>query len=109
MDTGFQYDQAMGSAVNRHVVLFEPSGVNRTSEMGMMGHYYQTDSTATTSTRFLGDYSTGNNNSGFTQFGSSCGSVLRESGSGLKHDAGLGLAVDWSVEEQRKLEEGLLM
>ncbi|XP_035834208.1 uncharacterized protein LOC110881168 [Helianthus annuus] len=34
-----------------------------------------------------------------------CGSVLGDSVSGLKDDAGL--AVEWSVDEQRKLEEGL--
>ena len=38
--------------------------------------------------------------------GKSLGSRLLDTGPGLKHEAGL--AVEWSVEEQYKLEEGLV-
>ncbi|KAJ0700711.1 hypothetical protein HanOQP8_Chr10g0371261 [Helianthus annuus] len=51
----------------------------------------------TTSTRFWWNPMMGSNHS--------CGSVLGDSVSGLKDDAGL--AVEWSVDEKRKLEEGL--
>ncbi|KAI7739838.1 hypothetical protein M8C21_029948 [Ambrosia artemisiifolia] len=82
MDTGFRYDR---------VISFQSGGVKSASEnMGMMmGHYYPMNIAAVTRTGYLG-----------TQSGNSCGSVQ-----GLKHDAGL--AVEWSVEEQRRLEEGL--
>ncbi|KAJ0669249.1 hypothetical protein HanPI659440_Chr17g0698871 [Helianthus annuus] len=105
MDTGFQYDRTLG---NRHAISFQSGGVTSTSEMVMMGHYYPVNSTAaatTTSARFLGSSGAVNGSSGFTQSGNSCGSVLGESVSGLKHDAGL--SVEWSVEEQHRLQEGL--
>ncbi|KAJ0514318.1 hypothetical protein HanHA300_Chr10g0368271 [Helianthus annuus] len=63
----------------------------RTSQMILMA------TSTTTSTRFWGNPMMGNNHF--------CGSVLGDSVSGLKDDAGL--AVEWSVDEQRKLEEGL--
>ncbi|XP_076960171.1 uncharacterized protein LOC143636469 [Bidens hawaiensis] len=92
--------------MNQHTISFRSGGVNSTSEMIMMGHYNPVNSTATRSTRLLGSSCAANNNSsGFTQYGSSCGSVFGDSVSGLKHDAGL--AVEWSVEEQNKLNEGL--
>ncbi|MFS8027906.1 hypothetical protein Hanom_Chr16g01504251 [Helianthus anomalus] len=76
---------------DRHAISFQSSGADSTSQMIVMG------TSTTTSTRFLGNPMMGNNHS--------CGSVLGDSVSGLKHDAGL--AVEWSVDEQRKLEEGL--
>ncbi|KAK9074422.1 hypothetical protein SSX86_007020 [Deinandra increscens subsp. villosa] len=86
--------------MNQHPISFQSSGIN------MMGHYYQMNSTATSSSRFVGNSSGSNNNSGgFTQSGNSSGSFVGDSGLGLKHDAGL--AVEWSFEEQYKLEEGL--
>lgn len=56
-------------------------------------------------------FTTGGSNSvisnpGLPQAGSSSGS-LPDSETGLKHDTGL--AVEWSVNEQCKLEEGLVM
>ncbi|KAL3510117.1 hypothetical protein ACH5RR_029518 [Cinchona calisaya] len=50
--------------------------------------------------------SNNNNNLGISQPASSLGSLLLETVPGLKHEAGL--AVEWSVEEQYKLEEGLV-
>ncbi|XP_076935769.1 uncharacterized protein LOC143602604 [Bidens hawaiensis] len=71
--------------------------------------YYQMGNLATTSTRFMGNNNSNNNIRGVNNNNihsvSSGGSVLGESGSGLKHDTGF--AVEWSVEEQQKLEEGL--
>lgn len=99
MDTGFRYD--------RHAISFQSSGIDSSSEMIMMGNCYQMNGTTTTTrnTRFVGNPVVANNRSGFTQSGSCCGSVVGDSVLGLKHDAGL--AVEWSVEEQKKLEEGL--
>nr|XP_043627114.1 uncharacterized protein LOC122598585 [Erigeron canadensis] len=106
MDSGFHYDRNSSSAVNRHAISFQSSGMESTSEMIMMGDYYQMNSTATTNTpRFIGNSSLANSYSGFTQSANSNGSVFGDSGPGLKHDAGL--AVEWSVDEQHKLEEGL--
>ncbi|KAI3719764.1 hypothetical protein L6452_20668 [Arctium lappa] len=100
MDTGFRYDRSL----NRHAISFETSAIAGTSEMIMMGDYYvmNNNNNSTASTRFSG---LANSSSGFTQVGNSCGSVLADPVQGLKHDAGL--AVEWSVEEQHKLEEGL--
>ncbi|KAI3744121.1 hypothetical protein L1987_57197 [Smallanthus sonchifolius] len=82
MNTGFHHD--------RHSISFQSSAADTTSEIIMMSDYYRMNGTATTSARILGN---------------SCGSVVGDSVAGLKHDAGL--AVEWSGEEQRKLEEGL--
>lgn len=91
--------------MSQHTISFRSSGVDSRFEK-VMSHYYPVNSTATTSTRLLEKSSTLNNNSsGFTQSGSSCGSVFGDSVAALKHDAGL--AVEWSVEEQNKLNEGL--
>nr|GFB78619.1 hypothetical protein [Tanacetum cinerariifolium] len=100
MDSGFQYDRNLSSAVNRHAISFNSSGGESTSDMIMMGDYYLANG-STSSTRYLGNSSIGNGSPGFTQSGNnSSGSVP-----GLKLDAGL--AVEWSVEEQHKLEDGL--
>ncbi|PWA40189.1 hypothetical protein CTI12_AA565150 [Artemisia annua] len=108
MDSGFQYDRNLSSAVNRHAISFNSSGGESTSNMIMMGDYYLMNAStaaaataSTSSTRYLGNYGLGNGSSGFTQSGNN------SSGSfpGLKHD--VGLAVEWSFEEQHKLEEGL--
>ncbi|XP_071735785.1 uncharacterized protein [Rutidosis leptorrhynchoides] len=101
MDTGFHYDRNISSAMNRHAISFQSSGIESTSEMIMMGDYYPTNNgAATIDTRFLGNSCLANSSSGFTQSANSCDSVP-----GVKHDAGL--AVEWSVDEQHKLEEGL--
>lgn len=47
-----------------------------------------------------------NSSSTFTGIGNSCDSVIVDSVPELKHRAGV--AVEWSVEEQYKLEEALL-
>ncbi|KAI3764126.1 hypothetical protein L2E82_14129 [Cichorium intybus] len=106
MDTGFHYNRILSSALNRHAISFQTSAVESTSEMMTMGDYYLMNSTSTAGTRFS-NCDIANSSSGFTQAGNpnSSGSVLADSIPGLKHDAGL--AVEWSVEEQHKLEEGL--
>ncbi|CAH1416649.1 unnamed protein product [Lactuca virosa] len=106
MDTGFHYNRTLSSGLNRHAISFQTSAVASTSEMMMMGDYYPMNSTSTLGTRFS-NCDIANSSSGFTQAGNpnSSGSVLADSIPGLKHDAGL--AVEWSAEEQHKLDEGL--
>ncbi|CAA2994790.1 Hypothetical predicted protein [Olea europaea subsp. europaea] len=80
------------------------------SPMISMGNYY--NHSGTDSNLSLNDCTTGAaggiifSSPGAVQAGNSFGSsLLLESVPGLKHDTGL--AVEWSVEEQYKLEEGL--
>ncbi|XP_076892673.1 uncharacterized protein LOC143544451 isoform X1 [Bidens hawaiensis] len=100
MDSGFHHDQTLSYVPNRHA--FRDS----TSEMIRMGDYYRMNScnnninniNSASSMVFSG-------NSGMVQIGNSCTSSVSDSVLGLKHDAGL--AVEWSVDEQIKLEEGI--
>ncbi|KAK1438097.1 hypothetical protein QVD17_03900 [Tagetes erecta] len=102
MDSGFHLDQTLSFAPNRHAVSFQSSGLDNTGEMMMMGDCYWMNNSAS-SMVFSG---TGNSRlSGYAQIGNSCASSVSDSVPGLKHDAGL--AVEWSVEEQLKLEEGI--
>lgn len=81
-------------------ISFQSSVINSTGEM-MMGDYYGMNSTS--GIMFSGNSGMGNSSSsGFAQIGKACAS---DAVAGLKHDAGL--AVEWSVEEQYKLEEGI--
>lgn len=104
MDTGFHHDQMLGSAINRHAISFQSSAMDSTSEMIMMGNYY--GGINSTAGMMFPRNSSMVNNSGISQAGNSCGSLLVDSVPGLKHDAGF--AVEWSVDEQYKLEEGLV-
>nr|XP_043606755.1 uncharacterized protein LOC122578783 isoform X2 [Erigeron canadensis] len=103
MDSGFHHDQTLSYVPNRHAISFQTSAVDSTSEMIMMGDYYRMNSTS--GMMFSGNSDMGNSGSGYAQYRNSCGSVISDSVPGLKHDAGL--AVEWSVEEQYKLEEGI--
>ncbi|GJX91869.1 homeodomain-like protein [Tanacetum coccineum] len=87
----------------RHAISFQSNAINSTSEMMMMGDYYGMNGMNSTSgIMFSGNSGMGNSSSGFAQIGNSCAT---DAVAGLKHDAGL--AVEWSVEEQYKLEEGI--
>ncbi|KAJ9549455.1 hypothetical protein OSB04_021998 [Centaurea solstitialis] len=99
MDTGFRHEQTLSPALNRHAISFQSSAIDSTTEMMVMGDYYRMNSTA--GLMFSGNSGMGNSGSGW-EFGwfASYGY-----GPGLKHDAGL--AVEWSVDEQYKLEEGI--
>ncbi|PWA38341.1 hypothetical protein CTI12_AA582220 [Artemisia annua] len=85
-------------------ISFQSSAINSTSEMMMMGDYYGMNgmNSSTSGMVFSGNSGMGNSSSGFAQIGKTCAS---DAVAGLKHDAGL--AVEWSVEEQYKLEEGI--
>ncbi|KAL7001472.1 hypothetical protein U1Q18_002624 [Sarracenia purpurea var. burkii] len=102
------HEGTLASALSRHAISFQSGAVSSTSEMIPMVNYYGINSTA--GLMFSGNSSIINNNPGITQqtqqTGSSSGSLLLDSVPGLKHETGL--AVEWSVEEQYRLEEGLV-
>ncbi|KAF5754216.1 hypothetical protein HanXRQr2_Chr17g0788741 [Helianthus annuus] len=94
MDSGFQFhhDQALSFGPKRHAISFRSGVVDAASEMNdPAGVVYS------------GMVSSGP--TGYGRIGNSCASGGSELVPGLKHDAGL--AVEWSVEEQLKLEEGM--
>lgn len=102
---GFHHDQTLGSALNRHAISFQSSAMDCTNEMLLMGNYYGLN--GTTDMMFSGNSGIMNSNPRMNSAaGNSSGSLILDSVPGLKHDAGL--AVEWSVEEQYKLEEGLV-
>ncbi|XP_071693550.1 uncharacterized protein [Rutidosis leptorrhynchoides] len=105
MDSGFHHDQTLSYGPNRHAISFQSSATDSTSEMIMMGDYYSINNNNNNNTSWMMFSGMGNSSSGYAQFGNSCASVLSDAGPRLKHDAGL--AVEWSSEEQYKLEEGL--
>ncbi|KAJ0560243.1 hypothetical protein HanHA300_Chr06g0209301 [Helianthus annuus] len=80
MDSGFYHDQTLSYGPNRHAISFQSSAIDSTSEMIMMGDYYRMDSN--------------NNNNNASR-------------SRMVFSGNSGLAVEWSVEEQCKLEEGI--
>ncbi|KAJ9709563.1 hypothetical protein PVL29_001173 [Vitis rotundifolia] len=102
-NTGFHL-QNLGSAMNRHAISFQSGAINSTSEMIPMASYFGVTNTA--GMIMPGNSNIINNNPVITQAGNSSGSLLLDSVPGLKHDTGL--AVEWSVEEQYRLEEGLV-
>ncbi|KAL4570042.1 hypothetical protein LXL04_025692 [Taraxacum kok-saghyz] len=106
MDTGFYHEQqALSTAINRHAISFQTSAIDSTTEMLMMGDYYRMNNNTTPDMMFSANSGILNNSS-YTKIGNSSASSLSDTAiPGLKHDAGL--AVEWSVEEQYKLEEGI--
>ncbi|XP_061342087.1 uncharacterized protein LOC133288370 [Gastrolobium bilobum] len=96
------HNQDIDSALNRHAISFQPGTINSLSEMVPMGNYFGLSST--TGMIYSGNSTIINSNPVMSQAGSS--SLLLDSVPGLKHDTGL--AVEWSVDEQYKLEEGLV-
>ncbi|KAI3713941.1 hypothetical protein L1987_72529 [Smallanthus sonchifolius] len=103
MDPGFQHDQTLSFAPKRHAVLFQSSATGTTTGMIMMGDYYRMNSN--TAGMMVSSGMVNSGSSGYAKVGSSCASGVSDSVPGLKHDAGL--AVEWSVEEQYKLYEGI--
>ncbi|KAA8532309.1 hypothetical protein F0562_032342 [Nyssa sinensis] len=100
---GFHFEDTLGSALCRHAISFQSGAINSTSEMIPMGNYYGVNNTA--GIMLHGNSNFINNNPGMTQAGDSSGSLLLDSVPGLKNDTGL--AAEWSIEEQYKLDEGL--
>jgi hypothetical protein len=102
---GFHREESFGSAMNRHAISFQSGAINSTSEMIPMSNYFGMNSTG--DMMFSGSSSNIiNNNPVISQAGNPSGSLVLDSVPGLKHDTGL--AVEWSVDEQYKLEDGLV-
>lgn len=92
--------------LNRHAISFQSAAMNSTSEVIPMANYFGVNaSTAGMNMIFPGNSSMIGNTSGLIQAGNSSTSLLLDSLPGLKHDTGL--AAEWTVEEQYKLEQGL--
>jgi hypothetical protein len=104
---GFHHEEAFGSAMNRHAISFQTGAMNSTSEMIPMGNYFggmnTTGGGGGVGMLFSPGNSSNNHHPVLTQPLAS--SLLLDSVPGLKHDTGL--AVEWSVEEQYILDEGL--
>ncbi|XP_050887717.1 uncharacterized protein LOC127092871 isoform X1 [Lathyrus oleraceus] len=107
-NTGFHYGD-MNSSLNWHAISFQSGAVSSLPEMVPMGNYFGLNND-TSGMMYSGNSSVTNrnlNSSVISQPGSASGSSLVvDSVPGLKHDAGF--AAEWSVDEQYKLEEGLL-
>ncbi|KAH8500450.1 hypothetical protein H0E87_015629 [Populus deltoides] len=121
-NTGFHLEGTLGSALNRHAISFQSGAINSGCTTNMipmgMGSYFGINTSTTSSSLMLPGSSSlisnntspgGSGSGGIVQAqagnSSASSSLLLDSVPGLKHDAGL--AVEWSVEEQYKLEEGL--
>ncbi|XP_041012217.1 uncharacterized protein LOC121255779 [Juglans microcarpa x Juglans regia] len=104
-NTGFHLQQTFGSVMNRHAISFQSGEFNSSTELMPLGNYYGMNSTA--DLLFFGNSSNFINNSPvICQPGNpSASSLVHDSVPGLKQDTEL--AVEWSVEEQCKLKEGL--
>lgn len=102
-NTGFHHEQTFGSAMNQHAISFQSSAMDSTSEVILMGNYYGMN--RTDGGMIFSGNSNSNPGSSVTQAANSPSSLLLDSVPGLKNDSGL--AVEWSVEEQYRLEEGL--
>lgn len=104
-NTGFHFEETLSSVLNRHAISFQSGAINSTSEMLPFGNYFGVNSSM-----FSGHSNNsaiiGNNPVIGNSPGGGGGSLLLDSVPGLKHD--VGLAVEWSVEEQHKLERGLV-
>ncbi|KAF7809376.1 uncharacterized protein G2W53_036119 [Senna tora] len=102
-NSGF-HGEDIGSAFSRHAISFQSSAINSLSEMVPMGNYFGLNNSS--GMIYPGNSSIINSNPVISQANNSSGSsLLLDSVTGLKHDTGL--AVEWSVEEQYRLEEGL--
>ncbi|KAE9616448.1 hypothetical protein Lalb_Chr03g0024981 [Lupinus albus] len=94
------------SALNRHAISFQSDAMSNLSQVVPVGNYFGLNSNS--GMIYSGGSTIINSNPILTQLGNpSCSSsFLLDSVPGLKHDTGL--AVEWSVDEQHKLEEGLV-
>nr|XP_011463466.1 PREDICTED: uncharacterized protein LOC101301287 isoform X2 [Fragaria vesca subsp. vesca] len=116
-NTGFLHDETFGYGLNRHAISFQSGAINSSSEMFPMGSYYSADHGMGMGVGMgMGMMFSPNSGPAMSMVNhrpvisqpvnSSGASLLLDSAPGLKHDTGL--AVEWSMEEQYKLEEGLV-
>ncbi|KAF1899165.1 hypothetical protein Lal_00019287, partial [Lupinus albus] len=108
-NTGFHCED-IDSALNRHAISFQSGAMtmsNHLSQMVPMGNYFGLNNISS-GMIYSGNSTMINTNPVISQPVNPSGSssLLLDSVPGLKHDTGL--AVEWSVEEQYKLEEGLV-
>ncbi|TYI36350.1 hypothetical protein E1A91_A03G126400v1 [Gossypium mustelinum] len=101
-NTGFYYHgDGLGSILNRHGISFQSAGIDSSSEMIPMSGYF-----ASLPTILPGNSSAITSSPALIQPGNSSGSsLLLDSISGQKHEAGF--AVEWSIDEQYILEDSL--
>ncbi|KAA3483512.1 D-alanine--D-alanine ligase [Gossypium australe] len=101
-NTGFYYHgDGLGSSLNRHGISFQSAGIDSSSEMIPMSGYF-----ASLPTILPGNSSVTTSSPALIQPGNSSGSsLLLDSISGQKHEAGF--AVEWSIDEQYILEDSL--
>lgn len=105
-NTSFHQEDSLSSGLHRHAISFQSGAVNSMSEMIPIGNYYGMNG-GSGNLMFCDNSSIiGSSSPSTTQGGNSSGSLLLDSVPGLKHDAGL--AVEWTEEEQFKLEEALI-
>ncbi|XP_074307719.1 uncharacterized protein LOC141642723 isoform X2 [Silene latifolia] len=106
-NTSFHMENTLSSVLHGHDIPFQPGAVNTpTSHMISIGSYYGANG-STGNLMFCDNSSIISSASPTSSAaGNSSGSLLLDSVPGLKHDAGL--AVDWTDEEQYKLEEALV-
>lgn len=101
-NTGFRREGSFGSSMSQHAISFQSGAINSSSnDMIQMANYYGVNNN-NTGMMFSGNSNIMSNNQLIPQAGST---LLVESVPGLKNETGLN--VEWSVEEQYKLEEGL--
>ncbi|XP_074285159.1 uncharacterized protein LOC141610797 isoform X2 [Silene latifolia] len=105
-NSSFYQEDTLASGFHRHDISFQPGAVSSTSEMLPMGGYYGMNGSSG-NLMFCDSASivSGGSPTAITP-GNSSGSLLLDSVPGLKHDAGL--AVEWTEEEQYRLEDGLV-
>ncbi|OMO89422.1 hypothetical protein CCACVL1_07833 [Corchorus capsularis] len=103
-NSGFHHhhEDSLGSMMNRHAISFQSAAINSSSEMIPISSYF-----APPPMMLPGNSSIITTSPALIQPGNSSGSslLLDSLDSGLKHDTGL--AVEWSVDEQYILDDGL--
>lgn len=104
------HNEDINSSMSRHAISFQHGAMNNSmSEMVPMGNYFGFSSSS--GMVYSGNSTFMNNNNHVVSQGGAGGnsagssSLLVDSVPGLKHDTGL--AVEWSLDEQYRLEEGL--
>lgn len=104
------HNEDINSSMSRHAISFQHGAMNNSmSEMVPMGNYFGLSSSS--GMVYSGNSTFMNNSNHVVSQGGGGGnsagssSLLVDSVPGLKHDTGL--AVEWSLDEQYRLEEGL--
>lgn len=97
-------NEDINSSMSRHAISFQHGAMNNSmSEMVPMGNYFGLSSSS--GMIYSGNSTFINNTNPVVSPQAGGSSLLLDSVPGLKHDTGL--AVEWSLDEQYRLEEGL--